>query len=476
MFRTDVFRTATFRLTLTVVVAIIAGVLLQFLLVYGQMINYERAHTADVLRREAALLVRETPEELESGIRDRTKTNLRVILNGAALFDHAHHHLVGDIHTWPEGLKVSRDPQQLWVIPKKDRPFEMRFLAVDVPDAEGVSNGRILVLARSLQMAEELRYITKRSALISVVPIVMCTLLAGMLLSHRALGRVKDMREAIERIMAGDLYERLPVMREKDDIERLAISVNRMLDRLEHLLDEIRDVGNDIAHDLRTPLARVRASLERAIGAGNSVEDLKVVIRRAMQDLDQCFSIITAILRIGEIENGRRRAGFAMMDLSDVVAGIVDLYEPIAETRSLTLTQEGTEQPTPLYGDADLLSEVLANLVDNAIKFTPPGGRVGLRIQRPSERYVRLQVFDTGIGIPEEERSAVMGRFYRSDKSRHIPGSGLGLSLVSAILDLHGATLSIEDNTCGDALPGSVFTLCFVMSQHFSPEGDGDGS
>ncbi|GBR52830.1 two component sensor histidine kinase [Neokomagataea thailandica NBRC 106555] len=460
MFQTDIFRTATFRLTLAFVVAIIAGVSIQFMLVYGQMANYERARSTDFLRREADMLVRETPQELESAVRDRTKTDLRVILNGAALFDQMRNPIVGDIHAWPEGLQVSSEAQRLWVVPQKDRPFEMRFLAVEVPDLQGHPTGRILVLARSMHMADELRYITKRSALMSVVPIVLFALLAGVFLSHRALARVKEMREAIVRIMGGDLQERLPVGRERDDIERLASAVNRMLDRLEHLLDEIRDVGNDIAHDLRTPLARVRASLERVSGS-EDVEHLNAVVQRATQDLDQCFSIITALLRIGELENGRRRAGFAVTDLADVAAGIIDLYEPIAETQGITLRQEGLTSKALLYGDADLLSEVLANLVDNAIKFTPEGGEVGLRVDRKDDETIIVQVTDTGIGIPEHERGAVMGRFYRSDKSRHIPGSGLGLSLVSAILDLHGATLSISANRKGNVLPGSVFTMSF---------------
>ncbi|MBR0559214.1 HAMP domain-containing sensor histidine kinase [Neokomagataea anthophila] len=460
MFQTDIFRTATFRLTLAFVVAIIAGVLLQFMLVYGQMANYERARSTDFLKREADLLVQETPEELEDAVRDRTKTDLRVILNGAALFDLTHQPIVGDIHTWPEGLEVSPEAQRLWVVPRKDRPFEMRFMAVRVPDRDGHPDGRVLVLARSMHMADELRYITKRSALMSVVPIVLFALLAGVFLSHRALARVKEMREAIVRIMGGDLQERLPVGRERDDIERLASAVNRMLDRLEHLLDEIRDVGNDIAHDLRTPLARVRAALERVTGS-DDVDHLNAVIQRATQDLDQCFSIITALLRIGELENGRRRAGFAMTDLTEVAAGIVDLYEPIAETQGIILRQEGLTSKALLYGDADLLSEVLANLVDNAIKFTPEGGEVGLCVERMVDGKISVQVSDTGIGIPEQERGAVLGRFYRSDKSRHIPGSGLGLSLVSAILDLHGATLSIAAHKEGLTLPGSVFTMTF---------------
>lgn len=175
------------------------------------------------------------------------------------------------------------------------------------------------------------------------------------------------------------------------------------------------------------------------------------------------FSVITALLRIGEIENGRRRAGFAMLDLRELMAGVVDLYEPIAETEGVMLEVVDSDDPVPLFGDKDLLNEVLANLVDNAIKFTPEPGTVRLSAGQGPDGATWLQVADTGIGIAEDERKAVMGRFYRSDKSRHVPGSGLGLSLVSAILRLHGASVDIVSAHPGQALPGAVFTI------HFAP-------
>ncbi|EHH67285.1 sensor histidine kinase [Gluconobacter morbifer] len=460
LFRADLFRTATFRLTLAFVVAIIAGMLLQFALVYGQMNTYEQQRSTDLLQREAALLVNETPQQLEYEVRERSKTDLRVILNGAALFDMDRQLIAGDIRHWPEGLEVSAKTQRLWDTPPGDTPYEMRYLAVEVKGPHG-NRDRILVLARSMHMADELRYITKRAALMSVVPVVLFALLAGIFLSHRALARVKEMHRAIDRIMDGDLHERLPVGRERDDIERLAGSVNRMLDRLEHLLDEIRNVGNDIAHDLRTPLARVRARLERVAAVSTDPAILRSAIQQATLDLEQCFSVITALLRIGEIENGRRRAGFGMMDLSQLIAGVVDLYEPIAETEGLSLHVDGVREPIPLYGDTDLLNEVLANLVDNAIKFTPEGGEVGLCAGQDPSGEVWLRIYDTGIGIAADERGAVLGRFYRSDKSRHVPGSGLGLSLVSAILRLHGATISIGTFQEGHERPGSVFEIRF---------------
>jgi len=470
--RFGVFRTATFRLTLAFVAAIIGGMVLQFVLLFVQMTHFEAERSSGILHREAEVLVQETPERLEYQVRERASNELRVVINWVGLFDGHYHHIAGDLKTWPEGLAVDGKVHRLTLSPTDDAPYEMRFLAVKVP------GGRILVLAHSLHLLSELHFMIRRGALLSVFPVVMFALLTGVVLSHRALARVKTMHEAIDRIMQGDVHERLPAARERDELERLAGSVNRMLDRLEYLMDEIRDVGNDIAHDLRTPLSRVRARLERATSSPHDAEYLNSVIERATMDLDQCFSVITALLRIGEIENGRRRAGFALVDLGDLVADIVDLYEPIAETNGLELTNtvpttsaaagtgravERTSETMVTFGDRDLLVEVLANLLDNAMKFTPSGGRVTVSAI-PGPGVIHLRVADTGIGIPEAEREAVLGRFYRSDKSRHVPGSGLGLSLVMAILRLHGVELAITDGDGPAEAPGCAFDMVFQVS------------
>ncbi|WP_227003236.1 sensor histidine kinase [Kozakia baliensis] len=455
--RFGLFRTATFRLTLAVVGAMVGAMVLQFALIYVQMTHFEANRSNALLHREADILLQESPARLEYEVRERATNDLRVVLNGAGLFDSGFHFVAGDIKTWPDGLVIDGHVHQLLVRPAEDTPYEMRFLAVRV------QGGRVLVLARSLHMLTELRYMTRRAVLMSIVPIVAFALMAGIVLSHRALARVKTMHEAIDRIMEGDLHERLPAGRERDDLERLAGSVNRMLDRLEHLLDEIRDVGNDIAHDLRTPLSRVRARLERATSRPHDADYLNAVIGQATQDLDQCFSVITALLRIGEIENGRRRAGFALVDLGGLVADIVDLYEPIAETQGIAIeNQLPPDAVLTVFGDRDLLIEVFANLIDNALKFTQEGGRVLLQAWTKPDGIV-LRVADTGIGIAPHEREAVLGRFYRSDKSRHVPGSGLGLSLVMAILRLHGANLSIAEQSAREINPGTVFQIDFPL-------------
>jgi signal transduction histidine kinase len=309
----------------------------------------------------------------------------------------------------------------------------------------------------------ELRDIVLRTLAIWAVPAVILSLLGGGWLSHRALRRVGVMHQAIDRIMGGDLHERIPTLGDYDEMERMAGSVNRMLERIEFLVEEIRGVGDDIAHDLRTPLTRVRSNLDRSRLGTPSVEALQIVIDRSIVDLDQCFGVITAVLRIGEIDSGRRRAAFGAVDLADVAATIFDLYEPIADEKQIALWLS----PSPavcgrhVLGDRDLLVEAAANLIDNAIKFTPSGGHVTVDVGVKAARLF-LRVADDGPGIAGSERTAIMARFYRSDKSRHLPGSGLGLSLVSAIARLHDAQVVVDD-----AGPGAIFTLNFPI---FEPQ------
>nr|WP_321986340.1 ATP-binding protein [uncultured Lichenicoccus sp.] len=418
--------------------------LLQSALIFWQTTSYQIMRTDLLLSREAALITAQTRPVLDQQLRMRASDDLHLLIAGAGLFDAQHRVLNGNLQTWPEGLQPDGPVLPLVVHPTGQGPRAVRAQAVRL------RNGDILVLARGLRDLEEVRQIVLRALLLCAVPGILLAVAGGAWLSHRALLRVGIMHRAIDRIMAGDLHERLPAGRERDDLDRLAGSVNRMLERLEHLLDEIKGVGDDIAHDLRTPLARVRTRLERARDAPSGVERppgraalLTEAVDRAIADLDQCFAVITALLRIGEIENGRRRAAFTTVAMDELVADIVDLYEPIAEARQVVLVAARCDA-VHVHGDRDLLIELLANLIDNAIKFTPEGGRVEIGgVARNGEAV--LHVADTGPGIAAAEREAVLGRFYRSDKSRHIAGSGLGLSLVGAIGRLHDARIAISD-------------------------------
>jgi len=251
------------------------------------------------------------------------------------------------------------------------------------------------------------------------------------------------MNRRVQRVVAGEWKERLPVGGYDDPLNRLAKIVNDMLNQIERLVGDLSSVGDDIAHDLRTPLTRVRAILERGRDNGRTLNELSEATDRAITGLDQSLAIITALLRIAEIDHARRSAAMTTLRLEEILRAVHELYHPIAEDKGISLRLD-LHDVAVVSGDRDLLLEAVANLVDNAIKFTPTQGAIDLRLlQRADGPVVRVE--DTGPGIKLAERDAVWTRFYRSDRSRHAPGVGLGLSLVAAIVKLHGFDLAIDD-------------------------------
>jgi signal transduction histidine kinase len=300
------------------------------------------------------------------------------------------------------------------------------------------------VIGRNIDEIAEIAEIVWRALGLGLLPAFAVAVAVGMMLSLRALGRLSDVNRRIQRIVAGDLRERLPTRGSDDPFDQLAVSVNGMLGEIETLIHEIAGVGDDIAHDLRTPLTRVRVRLERGREHAATLGELRAAVDQAIAGLDQSLAIITALLRIAEIEHSRRLERFSEVGLAPVLREVGDLYEPIAEDKHVALTVEAADEAT-VHGDRDLLFEAVANLVDNAVKFTPEGGRVELALLRRQGETV-IRVSDTGPGIPEMERGAVTKRFYRSDKSRRTEGLGLGLSLVAAIVNLHGFRFTIGGN------------------------------
>ncbi len=428
--RTEIFRTASFRLAIAASVILAGASLLQFGLIFWQTARFENARVDRLIETELATLVR-TPEGLASRLDRHFGETLRAV-PVAALFSPSGTLIDGNVVRYPASLPPDGRARRVEVLLKDGRLLPIRAAARFLPD------GEFLLIGRDLQELVDLRRIMRRALILSFLPGLALSLAGGAWLGHRALQRVGDMHRAIERIVAGGLHERLPIRHADDDLERLAGSVNRMLDRIERLLADVRGVSDDIAHDLRTPLARVRATLERTRDRTGDPNELRAGIDKAITDLDRAFAIVTALLRIAEIEGRHRRAGFSHADLAEIAADAIELYEPVAEAKSIVLSLH-VEQPANVEGDRDLLMEAVTNLIDNAVKFTPPGGHVATVV---GDRFIA--VTDDGIGLSETDRASVLKRFYRADRSRHLPGSGLGLSLVAAIADLHRAAIHIE--------------------------------
>jgi signal transduction histidine kinase len=268
-----------------------------------------------------------------------------------------------------------------------------------------------------------------------------------------AVRRITAVTLATQRIVNGDLSQRLPGRGRIGDLDRLIQVINGMLDEIERLMQEVKGVCDNIAHDLRTPLTRLLAGLDRARRRARSPEQYDAAIEDAIIETKALLQTFSAILRIAEVESGARRAAFTTVDLAQVATDAFEFYEPLAEEKGIRLVWLPDGSAAEMPGDASLLFEAVGNLVDNAVKFTPPGGRVTVRTFLDMGR-IGVEVSDTGPGIPCQEHEAVTRRFYRVEQSRNMPGTGLGLALVSAVARLHGMELIITD-----AAPGCRMTL-----------------
>jgi signal transduction histidine kinase len=285
--------------------------------------------------------------------------------------------------------------------------------------------------------------------------VVLLGIVGGWRLSHDVHRRLANMTGTAEAIIEGDLARRIPVRGSGDDLDRLAATFNRMLDRISALMDSLRQVSNDIAHDLRTPLTRLRQRLE----ASRSLEqpaDKAQAVEGALQDVDAILETFSALLRIAQIESGARRAAFRPVDLSAVARNVVDAFAPSAEDAGQALRFEGGG-PVFIDGDGELLTQMLVNLVENALRHAGPDAHVRVAAAEAGARAT-VSVVDDGPGVPEPEREKLFDRFYRLERSRSTPGSGLGLALVAAIARLHGAAVVLDD-----AAPGLRVAVAFPV-------------
>lgn len=271
--------------------------------------------------------------------------------------------------------------------------------------------------------------------------------LAGLFLGARFMQRVDAIASTCRSIMAGRVDDRIPLRGSGDEWDRLAAVLNEMLDRNSMLLSNLRQVSSDVAHDLRTPLTRLRNRLEEAHGKSTSVGDYSVAVSGAIDDTDKILSMFAALLRISQVEAGTRAGSFAVLSLSALCEKVCQLFTPVAEDYQHTLTAK-SEPDVAIMGDAELLMQMFTNVIENAIRHTPPHTHIVLELVA-AEQHVSVAISDNGPGVPHEESAKILRRFYRTSTSRATPGNGLGLALVAAIAQLHHAQLTVSANSPG---------------------------
>ena len=442
LFRT--IRSGPFRLALLFAAIFAIGSIALVIAVETAVASYSQQVTSDTLTTEAGRLAiiarRSGPRGVAIAILDRAASHQRAFRY--LLTDKAGQHLVGDLPQSADNIgwatisiaepATGGDPP--------DEPAPMKTYGMALPDG-----GRVVV-ASDIYEVQELREWLDTVALWSGIGVTLLALIAGYVIAAIFTRRLERLNMSINTIMGGRLNERVPVIGMDGEFDRLTENLNRMLDRIEALMTGVRQVSTDIAHDLRTPITRLRQHLESAV-ADQGAPVPQYVIEEALTQIDGIMNIFTALLRIGTIEAGAGRARFQPVDLSEIMDRVLLAYQPVAEDGGRTII--GAIDPNILVdGDADLLAQLFTNLIENALMHTPPGTAITLALRRERADII-AEVSDNGPGIPLEERENVVKRFYRLDTSRNELGAGLGLALAAAIADLHGANLTLFDTRPG---------------------------
>jgi signal transduction histidine kinase len=436
----NLWRTTTVRLTALFGAVFATGIALLLGLVYVQTAGYLTRRVDQTLTLEAEFLVRSGPDFILRRFKQETT---RDPLNSLGLFSRDGERIAGDTTLRPTDLTLDGHPHDA---PGRAGARSSRALAERVPW------GEILIVERDTTQIVALRRIVLGALLWSGAAIALFGLISAVVLGLRPLARIAAMRRASDAIGAGDFAMRLPITGDRDELDELAGIANRMMDEAERLMTEARTVGQGVAHELRSPLTRLRTMLDHASESFEADDPRQKLLEQCVSEADAMLTRFQALLRIAALEARGRRPIIDNVSLSNIVDQIAELYGPLADDLGIYLAANN-ESALTIRGDADLIFEVLSNLVDNALKFTGAGGHISVSAMQ-TPRGVRLEVKDDGPGIPESERSLVTKRFYRGQRHAGVQGHGLGLSLVAAVVDLHGFELRLDD-----ACPGLVVQI-----------------
>jgi signal transduction histidine kinase len=425
----DVRSTTTFRLAAVLGVLFCCGVIALGGLVYGLTTRELTARSDQIIHREASRLLQFPPASLATEIPEAVARNVRG-LDRFALLSSNGKFLTGNIPL-PAGIRIDNPVD----VEAHGGLGPMRVLAVRA------GNGQVILLGRDIN---EIRYLERHILIVIVVSclsIIPSVLLIGTVLSFQPLRRLQELQGIAKKVAAGRFELRMPLSGRDDELDRIAVTVNTMIEDIGRIVDQVKIVTDAVAHDLRTPLTRVRSRLDDLRTRGNLTESLSATVDALIDDLDLVLERFAALLRISELEAREQRSGFQTIPLAPLIRDVFYLYQPLAEDGGIHLAISDVNE-LHVHADRNLLFEALSNLVDNAIKFAHH--KVSISAWR-DKSFTIIKVQDDGPGIPEDERDAVLRRFYRRPDKISRLGSGLGLSVVQAIVHLHRFKLELSD-------------------------------
>jgi len=399
----------------------------------AELLNADAQRLTEVFRRTGA-------DGLKSFIDERVGLQIpgeRILL----VTDSAFHPLAGNLSEWPQNVPAQAGTYTVQ-LNLQGHPTRAVFVHVKLDGGYNVLVGRDT--ARYAPVEQDFWYgLAGAVAVLAIVGV-----LGGVLIRRTLMMRIQGIQETVAAIMQGRLSHRLETSRSGDELDTLSQTINGMLEQIEHLINGVRNVSNSIAHDLRTPLAELRSRLEELSLTRPAPGETFAEIDAALADVDRVIAIFNALLRLAQIDSGMRRSGFVPIDAAKVAADAVEFYLPAAEIKGVSLTYRDSGT-APTSGDPVLLMQAVSNLIDNALKYVPPGGTVSVKAVRGEGEAVEIAVEDNGPGVTDSEKPKLVERFYRGDASRGTPGVGLGLSVVDAVARLHGGVLQLADNNPG---------------------------
>ncbi len=445
MFR--LLRTNAFRLAALYMALFAVSVLTVLVFIYFSTANFVERQAEETIGAEITGLQEQYRAHgllgLIAAVNSRTATER----NEPTLYlltDPRLHRIAGNLAAWPQTAAIKPGWVEFSVsLVRRGQPVTYDALA-----SVFILNGDYrLLVGRDLRDAAVFRRRVAQTLFWAALLTLALGLVGGLFMTRNVLRRVEAVNRTSASIIQGDFAERVPVTGSGDEFDQLASNLNAMLDQIERLMAGMRQVTDNIAHDLRTPLSRLRARLEVTLLERPDANRYAEALAETIAEADHLLGTFNALLSIAEAEAGARRDHMATVDLDEIARSVVDLYEPVAEERGLKLALD-TTSPALVRGDRHLLSQAIANLLDNALKYTPEG-EVHLVLRRSNGGHIELEIADTGPGVPAAHREHVFDRFFRLENSRSTPGNGLGLSLVRAVVKLHGGEIRLEDNSPG---------------------------
>ena len=444
-------RTSTFQLALIYMVLFSSSVLVLFWVFYWASAGHMARQTDATIQAEITGLAEQYRRRGLQGLVDVISDRMANDPQSSSLYLFAradYTPLAGNLRRWPDGGSESEGWLSFRHQDRAGNPVQARarlFL---------LRGGFRLLVGRDMREVRAAEQLFLRAVTWGLLGSIGLSILGGLLMSRSVVRRIDTINQTSHAIMTGDLSQRMPELGTGDEFDRLAANLNAMLDQIEVLMAGVRHVANSVAHDLRTPLTRLRTRLDELKRQPGFDKAQRGNIEDCLAEADRLLGTFNALLRIARIEAGSHVVVLSRVDLDELVRDAAELYEALADERGIGLTV-GEQLPVSVRGDRDLLFQALSNLLDNAIKYTPPGGLIRLEAERVATEVI-LVVADTGPGVPAAERDKVLERFYRLDDSGAVSGSGLGLSLVQAVAILHDAALELDDNR-----PGLKVTLRF---------------